>query len=399
MPAGRPGGKLDSRTNGRPDSRPGTRAYARKRRPMKVAEASAVAEKMRIAKAMARAGLCSRRDAERWILEGRVNVNGQVIKSPALDVGPGDSIKVDGQPLTRPEPAMLWRFHKPRGCVTTHRDPEGRPTVFEKLPKDMPRVVSIGRLDFNTEGLLLLTTDGGLARHFELPSTGWLRRYRVRANGHVTQEQLDVLKDGVEIEGVKYGPIEGTVDRVQNANVWLTLGLREGKNREVRKILGSLGLEVNRLIRISFGPFQLLDLEEGTVERVRRRVLADQLGPVLAAEFSLDEVQADERPAKNTGYQARKPIPEEEEEPTRKGGGSRQKSGPKKPFEKRPSANKRFGTTSASKQEGDRPEPPKRGFQLKTGYARPDPAKDEPPIAKQPSGAGFKLGFKGRPQR
>ena len=203
---------------------------------------------------------------------------------------------------------MLWRFHKPRGCVTTHKDPEGRPTVFEKLPKDMPRVVSIGRLDFNTEGLLLLTTDGGLARHFELPATGWLRRYRVRANGTVTQEQLDALKDGVMIEGIQYGPIEGTVDREQGANVWLTLGLREGKNREVRKILGTLGLEVNRLIRISFGPFQLLDLEEGTVERVKRRVLADQLGPELAKQFGLDVLQAEESNTKNTGFVSKKPI-------------------------------------------------------------------------------------------
>jgi 23S rRNA pseudouridine2605 synthase len=260
---------------------------------------------MRIAKAMARAGLCSRRDAERWILDGRVTVNGEILKSPARDVGPDDRVTVDGKPLARHEPATLWRFHKPRGCVTTHRDPEGRPTVFEKLPKDMPRVISIGRLDFNTEGLLLLTTDGGLARHFELPATGWMRRYRVRANGTVTQEQLDALRAGVELEGVRYGPIEAMVDRVQGANVWLTLGIREGKNREVRKILGSLGLEVNRLIRISFGPFQLLDLEEGQVERVKRRVLAEQLGPSLAAEFGLDQPLPDERPMKNTGFVAR----------------------------------------------------------------------------------------------
>ena len=351
---------------------------------MQVAEQPAVAEKMRIAKAMARAGLCSRRDAERWILEGRVSVNGETLKSPALDVGPGDTIKVDGQPLARPEPAMLWRFHKPRGCVTTHRDPEGRPTVFEKLPKDMPRVISIGRLDFNTEGLLLLTTDGGLARHFELPATGWLRRYRVRANGQVTQEQLDALKDGVEIEGVKYGPIEGTVDRAQGANVWLTLGLREGKNREVRKILGSLGLEVNRLIRISFGPFQLLDLEEGTVERVKRRVLADQLGPTLAAEFGLDILQADESASKNTGYQARKPLADKEE-PTKKGG-------PKKPFGKKP-----FGKTPFGEKDGPREAAPKRGFQLKTGAPKSGPERDGPPRdkrAEKPRGA-----FKGRPQR
>jgi 23S rRNA pseudouridine2605 synthase len=304
--------------------RPLFRHKGRKPRPGKVEEAPAIAETMRIAKAMARAGLCSRRDAERWVLEGRVSVNGEVLKSPARDVGPADTVKVDGQPLVRPEPAMLWRFHKPRGCVTTHKDPEGRPTVFEKLPKEMPRVVSIGRLDFNTEGLLLLTTDGGLARHFELPATGWLRRYRVRANGTVTQEQLDALKDGITIDGVSYGPVEGTVDRVQGANVWLTLGLREGKNREVRKILGSLGLEVNRLIRISFGPFQLLDLAEGTVERVKRRVLADQLGPTLAHQFGLDVIQPDERPAKNTGYVARKPLPDED--------APKQPAGPRKPF-------------------------------------------------------------------
>ena len=284
-----------------------TRHRTVKRRTEPQAE-PAIAEVMRISKAMSRAGLCSRRDAERWILEGRVKINGETLTSPARDVKPGDAVFVDGQPLTRPEPAMLWRFHKPRGCVTTHKDPEGRPTVFEKLPKDLPRVVSIGRLDFNTEGLLLLTTDGGLARHFELPATGWLRRYRVRANGSVTQEELEALKDGIEIEGIQYGPIEGTVDRVQGANVWLTLGLREGKNREVRKILGSLGLEVNRLIRISFGPFQLLDLEEGAVERVKRRVLADQLGPELAKQFGLDVLLAEESNTKNTGFVSKRPV-------------------------------------------------------------------------------------------
>ena len=242
---------------------------------------------MRIAKAMARAGLCSRRDAERWIGEGRVRVNGETLASPARDVGPRDRIEVDGQPLPGIETTRLWRFHKEKGCVTTHKDPEGRPTVFEKLPPDMPRVISIGRLDFNTEGLLLLTNDGELARHLELPATGWMRKYRVRAFGTVTQAQLDVLRDGVEIEGIKYGPIEATLDQVQGANVWLTIGLREGKNREVRTILASLELVVNRLIRISFGPFQLFDLEPGDVESVKRRVLADQLGPELAATFGL----------------------------------------------------------------------------------------------------------------
>lgn len=263
-------------------------------------------EEMRIAKALARAGLCSRREAETWIIEGRVSVNGKTITSPALNVGPRDRIIVDGEPLPVAEPARIWRYHKPRGLVTTHRDPEGRPTVFETMPKDMPRVISIGRLDFNTEGLLLLTNDGELARHLELPATGWLRRYRVRAFGDVTQERLDALKDGIEIEGVRYGPIEATLDQKQGANVWLTIGLREGKNREVRNILGSLDLTVNRLIRVSFGPFQLLDLEQGAVESVKRRVLADQLGPELAETFGLlvdrekpGEKASKEKPRKN----------------------------------------------------------------------------------------------------
>ncbi|MEQ1710321.1 MAG: pseudouridine synthase [Hyphomicrobium sp.] len=242
---------------------------------------------MRIAKVMARAGLCSRREAERWIAEGRVRVNGTLLTTPALDVGPRHKILVDGQPLPMAEPLRLWRYHKPRGLVTTHADPEGRATVFDKLPPELPRVISIGRLDFNTEGLLLLTNDGELARHLELPETGWLRRYRVRARGRVSQADLDQLKDGIEIEGVQYGPIEATIDTFQGANAWLTIGLREGKNREVRKILGTLGLEVGRLIRVSFGPFQLLDLPEGEVELIKRRVLADQLGPKLAAEFDL----------------------------------------------------------------------------------------------------------------
>ncbi len=218
---------------------------------------------------------------------GRVSVNGDILKSPARDVGPTDRIVVDGKPLPEAEPARLWRYHKPRGLVTTHKDPEGRPTVFDKLPKSLPRVISIGRLDYNTEGLLLLTNDGELARHLELPATGWLRRYRVRAHGRVTQVQLDALKDGIEVDGVRYGPIDASLDKEQGANVWLTIGLREGKNREVRKILGTLALDVNRLIRISFGPFQLQDLGEGEVEHVARRVLADQLGPVLAQEMNL----------------------------------------------------------------------------------------------------------------
>jgi len=242
---------------------------------------------MRIAKAMARAGLCSRRDAERWIEEGRVNVNGQRLDSPALTVGPKDKILVDDNPLPMAQPPRLWRYHKPRGQVTTHRDPEGRATVFDNLPGDMPRVISIGRLDYNTEGLLLLTTDGELARHLELPATGWLRRYRVRAFGRISHARLDALKDGWQVDDVIYGPIEATLDTQQGDNVWMTIGLREGKNREVRKVLESLGLTVNRLIRLSYGPFQLLDLKPGQTDHVRRRVLIDQLGPDLTQRFGL----------------------------------------------------------------------------------------------------------------
>jgi 23S rRNA pseudouridine2605 synthase len=242
----------------------------------------------RIAKVMARAGLCSRRDAEAWIEAGRVSVNGEVIKSPALDVTPRDRIMVDGAPLPTRERTRLFLYHKPRGLVTTAFDPEGRPTVFGTLPTGLPRVVTIGRLDINTEGLLLLTNDGGLSRVIALPETGWLRRYRVRCFGEVTQAQLDALKDGVTVDGMHYGPIEAELQREVGDNVWLTLGLREGKNREVKRILEHLGLQVNRLIRISFGPFQLGNLEEGAVEEVRTSILRDQLGETLAQTAETD---------------------------------------------------------------------------------------------------------------
>jgi 23S rRNA pseudouridine2605 synthase len=236
----------------------------------------------RIAKVVSRAGLASRRDAEEWITQGRVTVNGRVINSPALDVTANDVITVDGKPLPPRERTRLWMFHKPRGLMTTHADPEGRPTVFDNLPEGLPRLISIGRLDFNTEGLLLLTNDGGLARALELPDTGWLRRYRVRAHGEVTQAQLDELKKGVEVDGVKYGSIDATLERDQGANVWLVFAIREGKNREVRNVMAHLGLEVNRLIRVSYGPFQLGELAEGQVEEVKTRVLREQLGEKIA---------------------------------------------------------------------------------------------------------------------
>ena len=245
-------------------------------------------EKDRIAKVMARAGLCSRRDAEAWIKAGRVAVNGKLLTSPAMNVGPDDVITVDGQAIEARERTRLFFYHKPRGLVTTAKDPEGRPTVFDNLPEGLPRVVSIGRLDINTEGLLLLTNDGGLARVLELPQTGWLRRYRVRANGFISQDKLDALKDGITIDGIDYAGIEAQLDRAQGANVWLTMGLREGKNREIKRVLEHLGLVVNRLIRLSFGPFQLGELPEGEVEEVRTRVLQDQLGPTLAAEAGVE---------------------------------------------------------------------------------------------------------------
>jgi 23S rRNA pseudouridine2605 synthase len=236
----------------------------------------------RIAKVVSRAGLASRRDAEEWIVQGRVTVNGRLINSPALDVTDNDVITVDGKALPPRERTRLFLYHKPRGLMTTHADPEGRPTVFDNLPEGLPRLISIGRLDFNTEGLLLLTNDGGLARALELPETGWLRRYRVRAHGQVTQAQLDQLKRGIEVDGVKYGPIDATLERDQGANVWLVFAIREGKNREVRNVMAHLGLEVNRLIRISYGPFQLAELPEGEVEEVKTRVLREQLGEKIA---------------------------------------------------------------------------------------------------------------------
>ncbi len=242
---------------------------------------------IRVAKAIARAGLCSRREAERWIAGGRVAVNGMVLTTAAHLVGPGDEVTVDGQPLPARQAPRLWRYHKPKGLITTHRDPEGRATVFEALPPNLPRVVSIGRLDLSTEGLLLLTTDGALARHLELPSTGWLRRYRVRAKGKIAQGALDKLNRGIVIDGVVYGAIEAHLDRTKGANQWFTVGLREGKNREIKKVLAHLGLELNRLIRISYGPFALGELEAGAVAEIKRAVLADQLGAELATELGL----------------------------------------------------------------------------------------------------------------
>jgi 23S rRNA pseudouridine2605 synthase len=235
-------------------------------------------EAERIAKFLARAGVCSRRDAERLIEEGRVKLNGKVLDTPAVKVTAADKVLVDGRPIGAPEASRMWRYHKPSGLVTTHRDPAGRPTVFENLPGDMPRVISVGRLDLTSEGLLLLTNDGELARKLELPANGWLRRYRARAYGRVAQEELDTLKNGITIDGVRYGSIDAKLERGGGANAWITVSITEGKNREVRRVLDALGLKVNRLIRTSYGPFQLGTLPPGAVEEIPRKMLREQLG-------------------------------------------------------------------------------------------------------------------------
>ncbi len=246
--------------------------------PQTSAAPAASASNERIAKVIARAGLCSRRDAERWIAEGRVAVDGEILTSPAVTVGPANDVRVDGKPLPEPERPRLWRYHKPVGLVTTHRDEKGRPTVFGALPEGLPRLISIGRLDLNSEGLLLLTNDGALARHLELPATGWIRRYKVRVHGDVDPARLLGLAKGVTIDSVAYGPIRAQLERQQGSNAWLTLSLQEGKNREVRRVLEHLGYPVTRLIRLSYGPFQLGHLARGAIEEVPKKVLAEQLG-------------------------------------------------------------------------------------------------------------------------
>ena len=232
----------------------------------------------RIAKVLSRAGVASRREAERMIEAGEVSVNGKVITSPALNVTPSDRITVRGDTVSEPEPPRLWLYYKPEGLVTSTNDEKGRQTVFDTLPDDMPRVMSVGRLDLNSEGLLLLTNDGELKRRLELPSTGWLRKYRVRIKGNPTDPDLEPLRKGITVDGEHFQPMMVTLDRIQGANAWLSVALREGKNREIRRALTAINLTVNRLIRTSYGPFRLGDMEPGAVEEVRGRVLRDQLG-------------------------------------------------------------------------------------------------------------------------
>ncbi len=281
----------------------------------------------RVAKALARAGVASRREAERLIADGRISVNGTTLTTPAVKIGPGDDLRFDGEPVAPPPPTRLWRYHKPEGLLTTHHDPEGRETVFDRLPEDMGRVISVGRLDLNSTGLLLLTNDGALARALELPSTAWARRYRVRAYGDVSEAALSDLKNGITVEGVKYGSIDASLDRRTGANVWLTVTLREGKNREIRKVLSALGLQVNRLMRVAYGPFQLGALKEGAVEEVKLSVLRDQLGK----NYPLD---LDGYP---TDAPVRAPVKPEDGAPRKKPAGDR--SGwakPKRPEREKP---------------------------------------------------------------
>ena len=261
----------------------------------KPALAPKTTEGERIAKVLSRAGVASRREAERLIEAGEVQVNGKTITSAALNVTSRDKISVSGQPVGAPEAARLWLYYKPEGLVTSASDEKGRDTVFDHLPEDMPRVMSIGRLDLNSEGLLLLTNDGSLKRQLELPSTGWLRKYRVRVKGNPTDPDLEPLRKGITVEGERFQPMDVVLDRHQGSNAWLTIGLREGKNREIRRAINALGMIVNRLIRISYGPFRLNEMQPGEVEEVRARVMKDQLGALLSGPSEAEDDSTPER--------------------------------------------------------------------------------------------------------
>ncbi|MTH64621.1 pseudouridine synthase [Paracoccus shanxieyensis] len=343
----------------------------------------------RIAKVIARAGLASRRDAERMIVEGRVKVNGKKIDSPALDVTPDDKISVDGKPLDEPQETRLWMYYKPLGLVTSESDEKGRQTVFDALPRDLPRVMSVGRLDLNSEGLLLLTNDGELKRRLELPTTGWLRRYRVRVNGQPNDLTFAPLRRGVTIDGEEFAPMEIALDSQQGANAWLTVGIREGKNREIRRAMSHIGLIVNRLIRIGYGPFKLTGMEENEVREIKRKVLRDQLGGLLTGE----EVEAkprdfrergagrrdedgDRRPFARREDGDRKPFARREDGDRKPY--ARREDGDRKPYEKREGGDR--------KPYGDRPQSDRRPFAKREDGDKPFARRDGKPFAKREDG-------------
>jgi 23S rRNA pseudouridine2605 synthase len=333
----------------------------------------------RVAKVLARAGVGSRRDVERLIAEGRVALNGQVLSTPAVKVEPQDILTVDGEVVNEAEPTRLFRYHKPVGLLTSHKDPQGRPTVFGALPEGLPRLISVGRLDINSEGLLLLTNDGELARALELPAAGVQRRYRARAHGRVTQERLDKLKDGVTVEGVRYGSIDAKLDKAkegpQGANVWITVTLAEGKNREVRRVLESIGLKVNRLIRLSYGPFALGTLGLGEIEEVGPRVIREQLADYIAPE----NLPKGDRPLFKAPAKAPSRRGPTEAEPPRRGTDLTFKRGRPAPGAKAGAG----GRASEPRRAAGAADKPKKTY--KAGWAKPKP-KAGPP--KKPGAAG-----------
>jgi 23S rRNA pseudouridine2605 synthase len=323
----------------------------------------------RIAKVIARSGVASRRDAEKMVLAGRVAVNGKVIESPALDISPADRVTIDGKPLDAPQETRVWLYYKPLGLVTTDKDEQGRRTIFDEMPEGMPRVLNVGRLDLNSEGLLLLTNDGGLKRQLELPETGWLRKYRVRVNGRPTDTTFDPLRRGVTIEGDEFLPMDVSLDRQQGANAWLTVGIREGKNREIRRAMAAVGLVVNRLIRVSYGPFRLNDMKPGDVVEVKRRVLRDQIGGL----FGDEPRDAQPRPA-------RKPFGKREDGDRKPY--ARREDGDRKPYAKREDGDRK---PYARREDGDRKPYAKREDGDRKPYAKRDDG-DRKPYAKREDG-------------
>ncbi len=348
----------------------------------------------RIAKVIARSGVASRRDAEKMVLAGRVAVNGKAILSPALDVGPKDRVTIDGKPIDAPQETRVWLYYKPLGLVTTEKDEQGRRTIFDEMPEGMPRVLNVGRLDLNSEGLLLLTNDGGLKRRLELPETGWLRKYRVRVNGRPNDATFDPLRRGITIEGDEFQPMEVTLDRQQGANAWLTVGIREGKNREIRRAMAAVGLVVNRLIRVSYGPFRLNTMKPGDVVEVKRRILRDQLGGLFDGDSDGAESRPARKPYAQRGEGDRKPFARREDGERRPY--ARREDGERKPYAKREDGDRK---PYARREDGERKPYAKREDGERKPYARREDG-DRKPYAKRAGGDDRKPRWsdKGKPQ-